>query len=612
MADDRAPYPGLRPFEADEADLFFGREQHVDALLKRLSSSHFVAVVGESGAGKSSLVRAGLLPALQAGFVVEAGSDWRVAVMRPGGSPMPALADALLEPGVLTDAGGSPRPEFALAELRRGPLGLVQLMRDAYLGSHCNLLIVVDQFEEVFRYCREPAQKDQADMFVELLLRAAEQREVPIFIVLTMRSDFVGDCARFRGLPERLNDNQYLTPRLTREQIAAAIREPARVCGGVVDPALVDELCNAIGDNPDQLPLLQHLLMRVWDRAGERSRPPRLTSDLVTMLGGLYSALNHHAQLVYESLPDDQKAVARAMFKRLTDPLSMRRDVRRDALVSDIAAVAGTDAAEVIAVADVFRATGRHMLMPQPATPLDAQSRLDISHESLIRQWTTLNEWAREESANAREFQRLREEAQEELEGQADLLAGRDLARALDWRKQAEPTPAWAARYGGAGRARNHARLHHAKRRRKRSGGRTSRCGSSHGSERSARAYRGLTASALVLATGVSVVIFNLWQKAEADRATAIEQSDMAQKKATRSERAARARRRCGQAGRKEDGRSCHTEPARRKEEPGGDGGEGRGAMRGSSPPMRRVEAQNDPALAILLASAAASETGER
>ena len=142
----RAPYPGLRPFEADEADLFFGRERHVDALLKRLSGSHFVAVVGESGAGKSSLVRAGLLPALQAGFVVEAGSDWRVAVMRPGGAPLEALAEALLEPGVLTDAGGSPRQEFALAELRRGPLGLVQVVRDAYLGSYCNLLIVVDQF----------------------------------------------------------------------------------------------------------------------------------------------------------------------------------------------------------------------------------------------------------------------------------------------------------------------------------------------------------------------------------------------------------------------------------------------------------------------------------
>jgi WD40 repeat protein len=606
--DNRPPYPGLRPFEADEADLFFGREQHVDALLKRLSNSHFVAVVGESGAGKSSLVRAGLLPALQAGFVVEAGSDWRVAVMRPGGSPMAALADALLEPAVLTDAGGSPRPEFALAELRRGPLGLVQLTRDAYLGSYCNLLVVVDQFEEVFRYCREPAQKDQADMFVELILRAAEQRQVPIFIVLTMRSDFVGDCARFRGLPERLNDNQYLTPRLTREQIAAAIREPARVCGGVVDPALVDELCNAIGDNPDQLPLLQHLLMRVWDRAGERSRPPRLTSDLVTMLGGLYSALNHHAQLVYESLRDDQKAVARAMFKRLTDPLSMRRDLRRDALVSDIAAVTGTNAAEVIAVADVFRAPGRHMLMPQPATPLDAQSRLDISHESLIRQWTTLNGWAREESANAREFRRLRDEAREELEGQADLLAGRDLARALDWVKQAEPTPAWAARYSEPGElettlafiTRSAAEAQRRKDEQQLLVAREAKA-------KRQRVYTSVLAGFVVLALVVTGVIFSLWR-------TAVEQRVIAQTNAAEAEKqAAEAEKQKGRAdaaallaGQKADEAVEQRKAAEGESE---EATEARGEAHARQLAAdARVQAQNDPGLAILLAGAAARE----
>ena len=166
----RQPYPGLRPFEAHEADLFFGREPHVDALLNRLSRSHFVAVVGESGAGKSSLVRAGLLPALVAGFVVEAGSDWRVVVVRPGGAPLTTLANALLGPGVLSTSGGVPRREFAIAELRRGPFGLVQLVRDAHLDRHCNTLVVVDQFEELFRYCREPVQKDQASVFVELLL----------------------------------------------------------------------------------------------------------------------------------------------------------------------------------------------------------------------------------------------------------------------------------------------------------------------------------------------------------------------------------------------------------------------------------------------------------
>ena len=300
----REPYPGLRPFEASEADLFFGRERHVDALLTRLSGSHFVAVIGESGAGKSSLVRAGLRPALNAGFVVEAGSDWRVAVMRPGGAPLGALADALLCPGVLYPAGEAVHREFALAELRRGPTGLVQLVRDAHLAPHCNTLLVVDQFEELFRYCREPAQRDQANVFVEHLLQASRQRQVPIFVVLTMRSDFVGECARFRGLPEALNDNQYLTPRLTREQLAAAIREPARVCGGTVDQSLVDELCNVVGDDQDQLPLLQHLLMRVWERAKAQSTPPLLTSALSQEMGGLRCALNNHAATDLRLAPD--------------------------------------------------------------------------------------------------------------------------------------------------------------------------------------------------------------------------------------------------------------------------------------------------------------------
>lgn len=457
----KQPYPGLRPFEADEADVFFGREEHVDALLERLSASHFVAVVGESGAGKSSLVRAGLLPALEAGFVVEAGSDWQVAIMRPGGAPLAALADALLAPAVLSQTGNSPHREFALAELRRGPLGLVQLVRDAHLGKSCNTLLVVDQFEELFRYCRDSSQKDQANIFVELLLHASRQRQVPVFVVLTMRSDFVGDCARFRGLPEMLNDNQYLTPRLTRDQIAAAIQGPARVCGGVVERDIVDELCNAVGDNQDQLPLLQHLLMRLWDEAakvpkaprsedGSGSPWPRLTSELCKNVGDLQSALSNHAQQVYESLTREQQEVARTLFKCLTDPQSQRRDVRRDALVSEVARVAEASDEATIAVADEFRAAGRHMLMPPPCVPLDGCSRLDISHESLIRQWSTLGKWAVEEAANAREFLRLRDEAQRERSQQGELLSGRALARAQDWLKHTAPTPAWAARYAEA------------------------------------------------------------------------------------------------------------------------------------------------------------------
>jgi WD40 repeat protein len=135
----------------------------------------------------------------------------------------------------------------------------------------------------------------------------------------------------------------------------------------------------------------------------------------------------------------------------MTDPLSPRRDVRRDTLVSEVAGVAGVPVDSVIAVANEFRAYGRHMLMPLPAVILEADSRLDISHESLLRQWSTLREWAREEGTNAREFVRLRDEAQRERSEEGELLSGRALARAQDWLKHAAPTPAWAERYAPPG-----------------------------------------------------------------------------------------------------------------------------------------------------------------
>jgi len=443
-----SPYPGLRPFEAGEAHLFFGREQQIDALLERLSRSRFVAVVGESGAGKSSLVRAGLLPALEAGFLAAAGSDWRVVLMRPGGAPIDALAGELVAPHVLSESGGIPAREFAAAELRRGPLGLVQLVADARLEAHANVLIVVDQFEELFRY-GTPQRKDEANAFVELLLRAAAQRELAIHVVLTMRSDFIGACARFRGLPEALNDNQFLTPRLTREQVGMAIRGPARVFGGDVDELLVAELENEVGDDPDQLPLLQHLLLRLWQHAPGPAAPV-LTLALYRELGGFRGALDQHAEQIYAALTTGRQHVVERLFKCLTGGQPGRRDIRRPVSVGEAAAVAGVAPSEVIEVVEAFRAPGRHFLMPPLGVALDADTQLDISHESLIRQWQRLHRWVEDESANARDFLSLSEEARRWKAGEGELVGGRDLRRALDWRDRAEPTPAWAARYAPA------------------------------------------------------------------------------------------------------------------------------------------------------------------
>ena len=264
-----SPYPGLRPFRSDEADIFFGREEHVDHLLEKLGQNRFLAVMGPSGCGKSSLMQAGVIPALETGFLVDAGAQWRIATMRPGNHPMQRLAESLLAAAALGPerAGTAAAAAVLQATLQHGPLGLVEVWRETPLPEATSLLLLVDQFEEIFRFRQQGYSSEaEADALVELLLATAAQRDVPVYVVLTMRSDFLGDCALFRGLPEAINTSQFLTPRLTRAQQRVAIEGPASVFGGTVEAALVNSLLNDMGPDPDQLPLMQHVLMRMWTR----------------------------------------------------------------------------------------------------------------------------------------------------------------------------------------------------------------------------------------------------------------------------------------------------------------------------------------------------------
>ena len=248
------PFPGLRPFEADEDHLYFGRERETDELLRRLRSRRFLAVVGTSGSGKSSLVRCGLIPSLQSGFMVTAGSAGAVAVFRPGEDPVGHLAAALDTPARSAPAA-SLRPPAACCEatLQRGTLGLVEAVRHARIPAGDNVLIVVDQFEELFRYRRNRQRDrstDDAVGFVKLLLEAAAQNEVPIYVALTMRSDFLGDCMEFPGLPESVNAGLYLVPRMSRDNLRAAITGPVAVAGGEIEQRLVLRLLTRLATTP--------------------------------------------------------------------------------------------------------------------------------------------------------------------------------------------------------------------------------------------------------------------------------------------------------------------------------------------------------------------------
>jgi energy-coupling factor transporter ATP-binding protein EcfA2 len=446
------PFPGLRPFESDEDHLFFGREKEINDLLRRLRSSRFVSVVGTSGSGKSSLVRCGLIPSLHSGFMVNAGSSWRVATFRPGEDPVVNLAACLNRFDVLGIDGELPDIQRMLLEttLRRSTAGLIEAIRQARIPRSDNLLLIIDQFEELFRFrSRHVHSRDQAVSFVKLLLEATQQEEVPIYVVLTMRSDFIGDCMNYPGLPEAVNAGQYLVPRMTRSELHAAISGPVAVAGAEITQRLVLRLLNDIGEDQDRLPVLQHALMRTWDywdRRGKSDKPIDIAD--YEAIGTLSRSLSLHAEEAYsETGSERDRRIAERSFKALTDTFSDPRGTRRPASIKDLTLICEASEEEVVNVIEIFRQPGRSFLMPPATVPLTSGSIIDLSHESLMRCWTRLVTWTEEERASAATYMRVSQAASWFEQGTAGLWRNPELEIGLSWKRREGVTATWAERY---------------------------------------------------------------------------------------------------------------------------------------------------------------------
>lgn len=451
------PFPGLRSFEPEEDHLFFGREARIDEILTRLRRSRFLSVVGTSGSGKSSLIRSGLIPSLHSGMMATAGSSWRIAIFRPGEDPIGNLAEALNSPDVIgqSDEARDTNKAFLEVTLRRSQTGLVEAIRQARIPAHENILIIADQFEELFRFKNSRQLReshDDAIAFVKLLLNAVSQQQIPIYVVITMRSDFIGNCTEFDGLTEAINDGQYLVPRMDRDERRSAITGPVAVGGAEISPRLVLRLLNDVGDDPDQLPILQHAMMRTWEY-WQHNHVEGEPIDLshYEAIGTMAEALSRHAEETFLELGTaERKLIAEKMFKALTDRGSDARGVRSPRRLEELCALTGASQADVISVIDVFRRPGRSFLMPPADVELHGASVIDISHESLMRIWTRLIQWVDEEARSAQMYLRISRAALQHQEGQAGLLRDPELQLAVNWREEAHPSVTWAERYDPA------------------------------------------------------------------------------------------------------------------------------------------------------------------
>jgi energy-coupling factor transporter ATP-binding protein EcfA2 len=364
------PFPGLRPFTFADAEYLFGRNEQKYALYRMLDRGRFVSVIGSSGSGKSSLVFAALLPVLHAENEEDRNKRkgeraWVWTDLRPGRAPLRNLADALARlsgdsDGEVTQA----RREWIAYYLRRSSLGIVDVLTETDSIGSGRLVIIVDQFEELFRFAgshegnggapeQQAQSRNEAESFVQLLIEASRSRDCKVNILITMRSDFIGDCARFQGLPELVSAVQFLVPALSRSQREEVICKPLAKSGSSIEPALVKSLLNDSDSDFDQLPVLQHCLLRLWEKAGPvqaavpangpsaeaiaptGASPRQLTLKHYDAIGWMSGALSRHANEIMGDLPGLEWTIEKT-FRALAEIDRDGRAIRRSRLFKQL------------------------------------------------------------------------------------------------------------------------------------------------------------------------------------------------------------------------------------------------------------------------------------
>jgi hypothetical protein len=449
------PFPGLRPFKIEESHLFFGREGQSDEVLLKLSKNRFVGVIGPSGSGKSSFIYCGVLPILYGGFLTDTSPNWEVVVTRPGGGPIDNLAESLLKTSGEYNAADVDdkkiKRTIVSTLLRSSSLGLVEAIQQSRRSADVNYLVLVDQFEELFRFRdgNDPNSVNETLGFINLLMEAVNYADAPIYVAITMRSDFIGDCAMFSDLTRKINDSHYLIPQMTREQKRRAIEGPVAVGNAKIAPRLTQQLLNDLGDNPDQLPILQHSLMRTWTYWAKYKDYEDEPVDLkhYEAIGTMSQALSLHANEAFDELDEPQKRICEIIFKAITERRGENFGIRRPTKLSEIASIADVSENEVIAVIEKFREPGRSLLTPGYGTPITSRSMVDISHESLMRIWVRLKNWVDDEADAVQMYLRLAEAASLYQVGKAGLWRPPDLQLALNWQAKHKPTLVWGQRY---------------------------------------------------------------------------------------------------------------------------------------------------------------------
>jgi tetratricopeptide (TPR) repeat protein len=515
------PYVGLRPFKQYEHEIFFGREKCVNELTELLIKTNFIAVVSEAYCGKTSLVHCGL----ETKLLNDTETQWHIANFQPYSNPFVQLATSLLKDDVLGEHlsfNTKDAVEGLKQVLAYGDLSLYQLLEQNHFPKDHKLLLVCDQFEDIFNLYEQ--NKSLAEKFVQLLVSSAKKHpkkiKTPydIYVVVTLRSNYLDKVSLFPDLDQIIRNNIYLVPHLNKAQLKEAIIKPALFFEnqknntdedensstedhptdqkdffendeGIdavyrkiernelfsddskinnekenheekqtvenIEPKLVEFLLNNVSGSGDQLPLLQHLLMRMWELSLTGLDHSSLTMEMYkkTRVGGFNEALPRHLEETYYSLKENQREIAKSLFRQLVEVKNNQQSslLHVPVKIAEVAKLEQTSVEEIIKVIETFRKPERGFLIPAFPEKLSAVTLVEISHESILLHWTQLAGWKKEERRAERNYRELNTLAHQYYEEKGTLLQKIQKQKNELWQwseSEGAVTQTWAEHYG--------------------------------------------------------------------------------------------------------------------------------------------------------------------
>lgn len=446
------PFIGLRPYKTEEKEIFFGRERQVYDLLTLLQSNRIIALLGPSGCGKSSLITAGLIPEILAGQNGLVGKEWAYTIFRPGSNPIANFSHAISKNNLLNPSIQAPSDEALRLEniFRNSNKGFINYYKDSEIAQKKNFLIVIDQFEDIFKY--PPEREGDITCFIDNLLRIDHEPNLGVYVIFSLRNEYLGNLFPFRRLQEYLNEFQYSIPRLRRSDIEEILNKSSKISGFHFDKNTIDYLHRSLGNDPGKTAHLQYLLYRTLINNQHGS----LSETSFENMGGFSNCMALHLNKNYIQQPDEIKLIIEKLIKTISNIDEMGA-VKRPKKFKDLVKLCECTPSQLVSAITFFNNPEHEFLSQIPPVfsnnataknpSLYNDDLIDINYPEFFKTWDLFHEWIETERESKEMYLRLVSDAQRHESGASGLLKPPELYIFQKWFETQNPSNIWANQY---------------------------------------------------------------------------------------------------------------------------------------------------------------------